>query len=386
MERQSRQIVVLFILVFLSCVEIYAWTGKLNAISDSDSPSKNWAIKKYPHIVIALGLLQSEFVGNYASLSFDFFLDARPDVDVKILLFATNAEIIAELQNPQTAGIVFISHNFKTALDTASLLDASYSPIPSDILSAATPALRFAAFIGCHGPDIKKHYQMSYELNRLPGAQTVYYPESSFVTTEDLFFVISSGVKEALTFIANESKEYDFTQGIEPEKSTGLLTIQAKDIVPGIEPRFVILNKKIIGTLGIMKGHEDNANEHFTDFTFTVPHYIFDAETDSQKVSIRSAELSPGAPADDYMISQVQLYDAISQHLWEKTYDPPLHLGDNSTPYIGDSIQMPSSLTRLEDVQQLQQYLKYIEWLDRDPAHWPTTYQRMYLDRILLRQ
>ncbi|MBI2645747.1 MAG: hypothetical protein HYW85_01730, partial [Deltaproteobacteria bacterium] len=156
-----------------------AWTGNLNVISDNDSLNQNWSVPKYPRLVIALGLLQPELAGKYATYSFDFFLKERPDLDIRVLLAATNKEIVEELQDPKTIGIIFISHNFKTSLGSAALMDASASPLPSNILSAATPALRFAAFIGCHGPDIQKHYQVKYELSRLEGHQKVYTPESS---------------------------------------------------------------------------------------------------------------------------------------------------------------------------------------------------------------
>lgn len=383
MVYQNRKSLIVLFWVFLFGFvfqDANAWTGKLKPFFDSDSEAQNWAVPKYPKIVIALGFLQPEFVGNYASLSFEYFSKSRPDLEISVLLFAKNHEIVAELQDPKTVGIVFISHNFKTQIETASMMDASLAPIPSDILSAATPALRFAAFIGCHGPGLKRHYQVEYEMNRLPGAQRVYTPESSFVTAKDILFFIESGVEEALRQVAQEIETLDFLQGELPAPDRfGVLSVFAKDIVPGIEPRFVLVNGKIVGMLGVpgMSG-EEYLPQSFQRYFFAVPSEAIFLDHPTQRIVIRSAELTPTAPADDYLISEVELRWPHERKTWRGTYDPPLHLGDDEVPYTGEPASMPQTLKTEADIWQLQKYLKDIEWIDRDATHWPKKYQRFF--------
>ena len=76
MVYQNRKSLIVLFWVFLFGFvfqDANAWTGKLKPFFDSDSEAQNWAVPKYPKIVIALGFLQPEFVGNYASLSFEYF-------------------------------------------------------------------------------------------------------------------------------------------------------------------------------------------------------------------------------------------------------------------------------------------------------------------------
>ena len=383
----------------LSCM---AMGGTLKKFDPLDLKS-NWKVN-HPKIVIAYGLFEPALMRRYTKFFREFFepemQKINPALNLEIIpevartgggpAGATGAEVVQALRDPDTVGFVFISHTFKTQNAEASIsLSGDGHPLPVAILSASTPALRFVAMLGCNGPGILTEYEIKYAYDQLPGHQTFYYSQDKLLSAN---FMGVDNLKKILKKIAqdlNHLEMMDLMRGEDPPaQPAGKLTIRVKDVYPQLEPRYVYVNGKIVGMLG---SSPENSNHGlgYEEFSYDIPHTaIRKRSAQCDRVKIAAAELSPGAPADNYLIESVKLFWNDAQHLNEKTYNPPLHFGlpENREFHPDHGITLVGTLE-----ERREQYLRYIrqswiaaEWLDRDPKVWNTSpwKARFYIDCI----
>ena len=351
--------------------------------------SSNWKVTD-PKIVIAYGYFEPFLMKRYTRFFRGEFerkiKEINPALQIEIIpekrkdsqgpTGATGAEIIQALQNPNTVGFIFISHTFKTQhAGTSISLGGDRHPLPVGIFSAATPALRFAAMLGCNGPGILTEYEIKYAFDQLPGRQSFYYNQDKLLSAN---FLGIDHLRKILRKIAqdlNHLEMMDFAHGQEPLlEPAGTLTLRVKDVYPQLEPRYVYVNGKIIGMLGATP-ETSNHDKGYEEFTYPIPHTAKRRPgTNCDRIKVMAAELSPGAPADNYLLESAQINWVDSPQPSVRTYSPPLHLGVHENREFHPNHGMTLTGTRDE---RLEQYFKYItqswisaEWLDRDPEVW----------------
>ena len=376
----------IFILTFIllghfQTPDAHAFRGRLRSISDQNPETENWKTQ-HPKIVFALSLLDEKLNEHYVKVAKQFG-DRLPDnfAEIKILSAATGAQIVRELQNPNTVGLVIIGHTYQTkSLKGSVFLGSDRQPLPTELLSAATPALRFFALLGCHARGALTQYQTQFEIEHIPGKQTVFYTDDSFLATNQLLGV--DGVKHALKNLANVVSNMNFQLGAEAEAASVQLSLKIKDVLSGFEVRYVILNHRIVGTLGDSP-ETSNSDQSYKTISYPIRESAMNTArsvSTCQKISIRSAELSLGAPADDYLLSEVNLSTG-----QKRSMDPALHFGDQPKPYLAAPPIAPTlSGNKEEDqilvIQYVSELARIKEWLDPDARHWPVLSGRFYSD------
>jgi len=387
---------------FIQTTSCLAMGGTLRRFDPIDLKS-NWRVNN-PKIVVAYGLFEPALMSHYNRFfreSFEPEINKiNPAIKVEIIpevlrttrgpVGATGAEVVQALQDPDTVGLIFIAHTFKTQNAEASIsLSGDGHPLPVSILSAATPGLRFVAILGCNGPGILTEYEIKYAYDQLPGHQAFYYNQDKLLSAN---FLGVDNLKKVLKKIASELNHLEMMDLLRgdapPAQPAGKLTIRVKDVYAQLEPRYIYVNGKIVGMLG---SNAENSNHglEYEELSYDIPHTAL-RKRDSRcdKVKIAAAELSPSAPADNYLIESIKIHWNDTQHLSSKTYNPPLHLGlpENREFHPDHGITLEGTLE-----ERREQYLRYIrqswiaaEWLDRDPKIWNTSpwKARFFIDCI----
>lgn len=320
----------------------------------SQVTQKNWSVAK-PQVVFAFTYLDEQNVKKFETIVSRFPQYLREDqrsLKITTIPFARNVDLIQALQNPSTVGLVVVGHTYGTDKTGTIYPDATRFPIPEAITSAATPALRFLAFLGCNGPGVINHYQIEYDFARLPGHQEFYYSNEKFLSTvpKILGFIGLPSVQTRLKWIAEKVSLLDLTGGDEPITQSGNFSIDVKDVVAQYEPRIIYINGRIVGVLG---ANSENSNEdlEFKRLQYPVASWVFDSTKPQQSVRIHSTELTPGAPVDDYLVSQSQLTFPDGRQV-TKTYDGALHFGIDQTPYAGAILAEPVFPKILKDYDE----------------------------------
>ena len=380
----------------------HAMGGTLTKFDPMDL-SRNWKVTD-PKIVIAYGYFEPFLMKRYTrffrgeferklkeihpSLRLEILSEKRPPTPGPI--GATGAQVVQALQDPNTVGLIFISHTFKTQHAGNSIsLGGDGHPLPVGIFSAATPALRFAAMLGCNGPGILTEYEIKYAYDQLPGHQSFYYSKdkllsANFMGVDHLKKILKKLVKDL-----NHLEMMDFSHGEDPHlEPAGQLSIRVKDVYPQLEPRYVYVNGRIVGMLGA-NSETSNHGTEYEEFTYPIPHTAKrKSGSKCDRVKIMAAELSPGAPADNYLIESVHIAWKDSEEPIHKVYSPPLHLGvqENREFHPNHGMVLEGTLE-----ERREQYYQYItrswiaaEWLDRDPEVWRTSplKARFFIDCI----
>jgi len=348
----------------------------------------------HPRVVVALGYLGRHLVDRYhefANRNLQRVLKRiNPDVQVEVIDAAHGDDVVNALADPNTVGLIFISHSYETQATKSALVITSQGlayPLPHHILSAATPSLRFASFLGCFGPEMVKEYEVSYQFDHLPGKRVFYYS-----TDHKLGAEIIDNVRVVLKKIERDLvKTLDpvsLIQGFDYSTQEGAtLTVNVKDVRPWIEPRFVSVNDRIVGVLG----SEPSFSNHdlgYREITFKVPALALETTEQCHTIKIESAELSPGAPTDDYLIQSISLEGPLFDRR-ERVYAPAWHIGEFEGPRI---LKAPYGLKFEGTVKERQeQYLEFIQssykealWMDHDPSSWVASplQGREYIDCI----
>ena len=364
-----KSIILHLLLVFSYSVPMaFALNGRVDQISDGGKDSENWLTSK-PVIVFALALPNINQSLYYEQLIKS--LSQSYSVEFKVVLNATGPKMVKELMSPEVVGLVLVGHTYQTRSTKAAVFVGSdLRPIPTELLSAATPALRFIAFLGCHGKGVLEQYQVKYAFNKLPGAQTVYYTKDALLATHQFPFV--DGVKHALKKILIESSKINFKSGYAPsteELATVPLTVAVKDVVKGVEPRYVVVNHRIVGTLG---DNDENSNhdQEYKSIQYFVPKRIL-RSTQCNQIGIYSAELNVRLLSDDYMIREISLESYFNYH-----FTQPLHFGVSIEPYTGDEPQLPVY------GKNKVQWIRSHQWLDKEQSHW-TPLTARFLSRCM---
>jgi hypothetical protein len=249
-----------------------------------------------------------------------------------------------------------------------------------DILSSATPSLRFSAFFGCHGPGIPKQYEVEYEYDKTPGHHAFFYNEdallfANFLLIDDLKKLLKRTIQQ-LENLGTLGGPAELVRGIaptpnDPELGNTVLKIRVKDVVPSIEPRFVYVNGRIVGMLGASP-ENSNSDTGVTELEYPVPALALQTRKSCHKIKILSSQLSEGALVDDYLIESVTL----ENNKWKKSkvYSPPLHLGESVAPPPPVGPEGPLRGSRRKKREQHLKYLiqltRSLTWLDREPATW----------------
>lgn len=354
--------------------------------------SLNWRVAE-PKVVIAFGLIQESLVKRYTTLAQGYVQDRlheiNPNIQIEILPKATGQEVVEALMNRNTVGFIFISHSFKTENTKSTIMTgADGHELPTNLLSAATPALRFISFLGCHGPSIFRNYEIDFQLKKPNGFKLYFQPEDQFLSTQ---LSVVDNLKKMLKTEADELKKrlgpLELIKGVEPDFSgDGTLTVRVKDVFAQIEPRYIKVNDQIVGLLGSDESNS-NSDQGYRDLTYRVPSYAFrdfsmtdegaiTQETPScHDVRLAAAELTPGFPADNYLIQSVTLSGPFGTR--EKSYSPAWHIGDQELPPaeseapVEPNLKGASPKVKRQKIQEyLLKYVKYKEWLSRDPDSW----------------
>jgi hypothetical protein len=393
------------IITLLIPTAAFALRGKLASWNDQGEISEHWKAEN-PTIVFAVGMLPPDYQDIYEEFAGHYerrLAENHQAVSFKVVKYAVASDVVQYLQDPNTVGFILISHTYQTEqLDTAVLVGAEGHSFPTELLSAATPSLRFAAMFGCYGPKLLRQYQVKYELARVKGQQTFFYTLDKKLSSG---FLGMQGVMNALNKMIEKLPEIDFLGGTQPESNTASVSFGFSDVVSGIEPRFVYVNRRIVGVLGgtRLSVHEGDLPEVIAnqdrDISFGIwsfpQNYL--KKTGRNRLAVRSADLTPGAPADDYMIFRVQVLTDEQTHLNTVVGK---HYGDNDQPWQGDPPQ-PRELSRAERKlvekywqsgwevgttpiekkireEYLQQLVLYNEWLDFDSENWQPLNKRFF--------
>ena len=380
----------------------FSMGGALGKFDPSKLPN-NWKVKD-PKIVVAYGYFDQPLIARYSKYfrkTFEPMIKKiNPSIRLEIIpevapkdsgpIGAQGADVVKALRDPNTVGFIFISHTFKAQYSKGAIsLSGDGHPLPVAILSAATPALRFAAILGCYGPGALTQYEVKYALERLPGQQVFYYSQDRVLSAN---FMGVDNLKKILNKIGKDLDHLemmDFTEGdAPPEKPAGKLMIRVKDVFPRLEPRYVYVNGKIVGMMG---ADHENSNTHrgYQVLTYDLPQVAIRKKGAAcDQIKIVAAEISPGVPADNYLIDTVYIGWEHERVANEKSYSPPLHFGyaANREFHEGHGISFNGSV---KDRQE--QYLKYItrswlaiEWMDHNPEVWKQSplNGRFYIDCI----
>ncbi|MFZ9594902.1 MAG: hypothetical protein ACO3A2_02370 [Bdellovibrionia bacterium] len=324
-----------FVLSFVFSPSSFALGGKLKQLS-FESEQKNWSVT-HPQVVIAFGYLQHSLVEHYAEVTQNLVSDLRktvPSLEFQWVSWAKGSDLVDVLKNPNTVGLVFIAHTFfSEKTQGAMLIAADGHPLPLNILSAATPALRFVSFFGCHGPSLLGEYEIQWQLERLPGSQTFFYSSDRYLSAGFLYL---DNLKKVLARQMDSLKESEILsldslsdplRTEAPRPASGRITLRVKDVFAYLEPRYVSINGKIVGVLGSDESHS-NFEDEWREVSFAVDDSVFAAKKPQEichKVKIIAADVSPGARLDDYLLGAVTLEGSFGVR--EKAYDPPLHFG-----------------------------------------------------------
>ena len=376
------------LLVLLSLIHFYkpysslAFDGRLKVLSKSDSKGENW-VPNQPTIVFALALSSSKQNQYYEQVIHNFSQSLPLNfAKVKIINGSTGGKIVSELMDPNTVGLVMIGHTYQTKSTNSSVFVGSdFQPYPTELLSAATPALRFIAFLGCHAKGAIEQYQVKYTFGLLPGKQVAFYTNDSFLATNE--FLIEDGVKHALKTLFSELQKIDFQSGVKPTEEdlqVVNLTISVKDVVEGLEPRYILVNHKIVGMLGDTN-ENSNLNSDYRNIQYNVPKRFLKISNCNQ-IGIYSAELSPGSISDDYMIHKISI-----DSVFNKTFDQPVHLGTSDESFSGEDPFPPQlgeddDLNRTLLIQYALQFTKSHQWIDKNPKNWSPLSGRFFSECI----
>ncbi len=378
-----------FLFAFLLSSVAFGMGGKLQKY-ESQHHSSNWQVKT-PKVVIAFGMLDSGLIQRYKRFSKDtlekYLKRVNPLLRLEVIEKAQSQDVVQVLADKSTVGFIFISHTYKAKnIDAAISIAADGHPLPPDILSAATPSLRFSSFLGCHGPEIMKEYGVAYEYKRLSGSHIFYYNRDELLSANFMFIDnLKKLLKKEIKDLARFDPRYFMSGQIPHEDENGKLTIRVKDVYPGIEPRFVYLNGRIVGMLGTEKGNS-NQSLNYEEFTFEVPAYALETKKEGQHhVKILSSEISPGALADNYLIESVTLEAPFGK--LEKHYSPSWHIGDADAPPSIADFKVELHGSKKEQKKQLldhiRKYMVQLEWMDRNPEVWaasPLNGRRIFSD------
>jgi hypothetical protein len=230
-------------------------------------------------------------------------------------------------------------------------------------------------------------YEVDYQFDHLPGKRVFYYSKDQALGAEivDNLKVILKKIEKDLVHRLGPS---ELSQGYNySEENDAVLKIKVKDVSPWIEPRFISVNDRIVGVLG---GDIDFANTdtNYRELTFKVPSLALETKDSCHLIKIESAEMSPGAPADDYLIQFVEL-DGPTVGARRKIYEPVWHIGEFDGP---NALGPPYGITFLGRKKERQaQYLDYIKssykealWMDHHPETWKAAelQGREYIDCI----
>jgi hypothetical protein len=381
------------ILLFLS-FSASAAGGKLRSLQ-VDSSSANWHVEN-PKVVFAFGLFEKPLLERYTQFAkgdFEAQLKAiNPKIEVEVIGNANGELIVNALKDKNTIGFIFISHTFQTtATHTSVALTADGYPLPLDILSAATPSLRFAGIFGCHGTGIPRQYEVNYEFERLPGHHVFYYNEDRLLSAN---FMFVDNLKKLLKKELKSLEDFGtpggltgLTRGIVPdEQDDGTLRLRVKDVVPSVEPRFVYVNDRMVGVLG-GSAETSNHDQAYEEFNYSVPAIAFQSQKNCTLIKISSSQLTPGAIVDDYLIESVAL-ETPRGHL-EKNYSPAWHLGESQSPPAPfETLQEKTHSSKKEKHKRFREELirstQAYTWMDRDPIIWDSSplKGRFYIDCI----
>jgi hypothetical protein len=313
----------------------YAAGGRLRTF-ESDHSTPNWHVD-HPKVVFAFGYLEKSLADRYSKFAHDYFqkklTTINPSLGVEVLEEARGDSVVTALRDPDTVGLIFISHTFKTRFSKASIaLTADGYPLPMDILSAATPSLRFAGFFGCHGPGLLKQYEVEYEFDRLPGHHVFYYDDdhllsANFLGFDDLKKLLKKTAKQ-LESIGTLGGSAGLVRGVTPPSGDdGILRVRVKNVVAFAEPRYVYVNDHIVGMLG---SNDKNSNQNLEsiELEYKVPRLALQTRKSCHTIKVLSSQLTLGAPANDYVLETVSIN--LPETTRSKTYDPALQLGENS--------------------------------------------------------
>jgi len=380
------------LIVVILTIAPSAFAGKMVILEGKGKNGQNWRVDS-PQIVVAMGLLPDNLSRYYIKKTQSLLQSLAaswPGLRVIGIKNARGSQLVDLLRNPRTVGLVYISHTYTNSLGGAVFVGADYQPIPNEIISAATPSLRFVAFLGCHGPSIIKQYQVQYELDRLAGSPLFFSTDDTFLTTKSFIFG-RDGLLKALRSIASYLKaKAPQLDGLNPEKDDSQIQVAVKDVIERYEPRYVFINNRIVGVLGGLGGFFNKSIDS-QRFLWTFPSAYLKPSS-CQRVTIRSAELTPGALADDYVLQDIQI--ATPHETFSAQVELPMHLGDDTT--IPDLEFKPPKLSKAQeavlrrDPQLWEEYqekierlkiehqVRLMEWIDRDQSHWPPLAARFF--------
>ncbi|MEO5969648.1 MAG: hypothetical protein ABIQ95_06945 [Bdellovibrionia bacterium] len=383
----------LFLGIVLNCgceLSAQAFGGKMAPLVYSNH-SSNWRVSS-PKVVVAFGLLQESLIKHYTKTASSYvqhqLSEINPAIQVQIIPKARGQDIVNALMDRDTVGLIFISHTFKTSNTQSTILvGADGLTLPSNILSAATPAFRFASFLGCHGSTLLGQYEINFQFRKPFGSKIFYETKDTYLSTKlTLVDNVDKIIKKVMKDLQTRLSPIDLLQGVEPDfTNDGKLTIRVKDVYPQLEPRYVQVNDQIIGLLG--SGAENsNLDKDYRDLSFRVPFYAFQdfdleeggqvtsSEPSCHDVRILAAELTPGGLVDNYLIQSSVLEGPFG--LRRRDYLPSWHLGDQELPIFDEvkptpPVWLKSRKKRRKQVQEfLIKSLRFEEWLDRAPDPW----------------
>ena len=271
-----------------------------------------------------------------------------------------------------------IGHTFEASTGT-SFIGAEGLPLPVDLLSAATPALRFIGFLGCHAEGILDQYQVQYELGKIPWKLSVFNSTDALLGTQSNVLGIKlPNVENRLREVAQRVATLDYADGqlhpLNAERDSEL-RIEVKDVVAGFEPRYVRYNGVLIGMLGA-NSDTSNTRKEWKELSYAIPSWATGNHSRPAKISIEPVDLSTSGIADDYMIRKVKIMGPAAFAL-SKEYDPPLHIGvlpgsclDSSTlpePQIpvellpGHEGEIPELSTQIPEKYK-QAFIDHVQW------------------------
>jgi|GEM_PF-596255 len=364
----------------------------------SGCPDSNWSVS-HPKVYILFGYLEDQVIDyytNFIRVNFEQELKkSNPNLQVIIIpklagisgnlqsdllvnrLGATGYDAVEALRDPQTVGLIFIGHTFKTGSTQSSIsIAGDMHPLPSELLSAATPAMRFIGILGCNGPGILRQNQVGYEYSKLPGRHVFYYNQdlnlsANFLGIDQLGRVLIQ-IRDDL--IQNE--KLDFSSPTPADSATpGVLRVKIRGLTARTEPRYVMVNNRIVGVLGSNEETSVKGAE-FESFTFSVPRLALGEKKACDQVTIKSATTQPDAPVDNYLIESVELerVDSGIPSTQKKVYYPPIQLGLQHNRLYSKGL---GSLIEGDSDEQQVQYRNYIirsyksaHLGDSDPSLW----------------
>jgi hypothetical protein len=390
-SRVCHSLLVGFLLNFGFVFTAHALGGKMRSIVYQNH-SSNWRVS-HPKVVVAFGLMQDSLILHYSKYSIGYVQDRlneiNPNIEVQVISKANGQNLVDALMDRDTVGLIFISHSFKTKNTLATIMiGADGFAIPSNILSAATPALRFISFLGCHGPTISKQYEIDYQFKKPYGLKIFYEPMDTYLSTQ-LTWVdnVKKIIKKELNDMANRLSHTDLTRGREPDfDGDGRLSIQVKDVYPQIEPRYIRVNDQIVGVLGSDAEHS-NSDTGYRNLSFRVPFYAFQdfnltdeggvqgTQPRCHDIRILGAELTPGVLVDNYLIQSITLEDPFGVR--RRVYSPAWHLGDQEGPPKELGAPSPPDIggfkksKRIKILQDFQmKFFRHEEWIDHSAETW----------------